>query len=377
MSDLLAFVRDPSRRIVGQATQFDELTVVERLNDVSRWTLTTTDPDTAALLSTRGAGVVLRRGSSNMMSGPVDYVAREWRDGGQSWTFSGPDDLILVARILAWQKPSAAISAQTDAYDARSGAAEDVIRGYVVANAVTRLGLPLTVPPSSARGSTRNGRARMDNLLELCRTLAGGDDPEFGMRVIQDDSRNLVWQVYDFADLTPTGLLSDLVGTALEWTYTENAPAATRVIVGAGDQAADRMFRQSTNVAQESEWGVVAESFKDRRDIDPSDGTAAQEVAESGAEELASGSASQSFQMWIPDLVGVEYGVNVRVGDLVRAYPGGVPLDDRITEAQVTYGPQGETTQVWVGRKDPDPDERVERDARLLDRRLRQLERKF
>lgn len=377
MAALRVFVRDESRRIAGEVSQYDDLALVERLNNVGRWTLVTSDPATAALLSARKSGLVVRRGDANLMSGPVDYMMREWRGGGQSWTFSGPDDLVMVSRVLAWQKPTAAVTAQTDAYDKRSGTAEAVIRGYVVANVVTRLGLPLTVPASAGRGPTRNGRARMDNLLELCRNLAGGDAPVLTFRVVQGDDRDLVWTVGEPSDLTASGLFSDQVGTALEWTYTEEAPTATRVIVGAGDQGTARMFRATTDTAAESTWGVVSEWFKDRRDINPADDSAADEVAEALTDEAADNTATQAFQMWIPDLRGAVYGEDFRVGDLVRAYPGGVPLDDRITEAEIRVNGDGEVTQVWIGRKDPDPDERRERDARLVDRRLRQLERAY
>jgi hypothetical protein len=66
------------------------------------------------------------------------------------------------------------------------------------------------------------------------------------------------------------------------------------------------------------------------------------------------------------------------VGDLVRVYPAGVQVDDRITEATLTVTrDQGEVTTLWVGLKDAEPDERVEERARSLRRRLEQLERAF
>ena len=376
MSGFTVLVRRPDRSVAGSIL-FDEFTMVERFCDVGRWTMRTSDAAMVGEFASRGAGIVVRRNGANLFSGPVDYLQREYRDGALTWVLAGPDDTHLLADVLAWPKPGSAVTAQTDAYDKRNGAAETVMKAYVTANAVTRLGLPLTVPTSQGRGSSRTWRARFTNLLELAQTIAAST-AGLGFRIVQGDDRDLDLIVYQGTDLTAQGgLFSDETGTTLEWTYTEEWPQATRVIVGGGDQAADRWFRQYTSSSRETAWARVIEQFKDRRDIDPDDDTATDEMAEEGTTFLADSSEVQSFRLSVNDTPGLEYGTDYRVGDLVRAYPAGVQVDDRITEATITLSDQGEQVSMWVGRKDDDPDERAERRARDLSRRLRQLERAY
>lgn len=377
MTGVEVLVRRPNRSIAGSIL-FDEFVMVERFNDVGQWTMRTSDASMVGEFASRGAGIVVRRNGVNLFSGSVDYRAREYRDGAQTWTLAGPDDTHLIADVLAWPKPLADVTAQTDAYDKRTGDAETVLKAYVTANAVTRLSLPLTVPASEGRGASKAWRARFTNLLELAQTIVTST-PGLGFRVVQADDRRLVFTVYEASDLTAQGaLFSDETGTTLNWTYLEQWPESTRVVVGGGNEKADRMFRLYRDTSRESTWARVIEHFKDRRDINPDDDTATDEMDDEGSTYLAESTPVQSFRMEVTDTPGLEYGTDFRVGDLVRAYPGGVRVDDRITEATVTIDSNGgEQVTMWVGRKEDDPDERIERRARNLDRRLRQLERAY
>lgn len=368
------------RRPDGSASEwvrdFESLTVVDRFNAVGRWTVTTRDPATAALLGEHlDGGVVVRRGVATVMSGPIDHVDRDHGDSGDVWTFSGPDDFVALADTLTWPQPASPVGQQTDSHAVHSGPAETVILNFVRPN-LLRVGSPVAVPPSQGRGAQVTARGRFTNLLELVAPLATASG--LRLHVAQGEDRVLRLRVDPCRDLRGgLGLFSDRVGTVLSWQFTQDWPAATRVVVGAGGEGAARLFRLVSDESAETSWGRTVEVFRDRRDL-PADaaGTPA-EMDATGRAAISEAGPAVAVRVSVPDAAGLVYGVDVTVGDLVRVYPGDVAVDDRITEATLTVDGRGERTSMWVGRKDPDPDERAEQRARDLDRRIRQLERAY
>lgn len=378
MSALTVWARRPDGSIAAQLTAWEQLDVVVRWRDVGRWTLVTDDPDTISFFTDRRAGVVVKRGDTVILSGPRDYLQLESRGGATTANIAGPDDTHIFADTLAWPLPASSVTAQTDAYDKRTGTAEALIRAYLSANRITRLSDDITLGASGNLGTSRTYRARFTNMLELAQAVVSSD-PALGFRMAQQDDRTVGLQVWLADDLTTVGPLFDGAGGGMtDWTYVEEAPEVTRVIIGGGDEGAARMFRQRVNTTAEDEWERVIETFEDRRDVDPADSTAQAELYETGDEKLAEGAPTQSLRVQVSDALGITYGTDVTVGDLVRVYPAGVRVDDRITEATLSVTrEQGEVTTLWVGAKDADPDERTERRARSLRRRLGQLERAF
>jgi len=374
---LTVWARRPDGSIASELTSWDQLDVVVRWRDVGRWTLVTDDPDSVSFFTDRRTGIVVKRGDTVVLSGPRDYMQLESRGGVVTATLGGPDDTIKLADTLAWPLPASAVTAQTDRDDKRTGTAEALIRAYLSANRVTRMGDPITLGTSGDLGTSRTYRARFTNMLELVQAVVSSD-AALGFRLAQLTDRTIGLQVWLADDRTSIGPLLDGAGGMTDWTYVEQAPEVTRVIVGGGDEGSARMFRQRINTAAETEWARKVEAFEDRRDVKPSDDTATAELLETADEKLAEGGPSQSLRVQVSDALGIIYGVDLTVGDLVRVYPAGVQVDDRITEATLTVTrDQGEVTTLWVGLKDADPDERVEERARSLRRRLEQLERAF
>jgi hypothetical protein len=213
----------------------------------------------------------------------------------------------------------------------------------------------------------------MDGLLDVARIVLAGTD--LGVRCVQRTDNRVGVEVWQARNLSATvGLFSEQVGSVLGAEYSEQWPTVTRVVVGAGDEGTARMFRLYVDSAVESGWVRVVERFQDRRDVNPADATAETEVAEAGAATLAEGGPGESFRLQVSETAGLRYGADFRVGDMVSAYPGGVRVTDRVTEATVTVDQGGESLSVWVGRKDDDPDERMERQARDVRQRMAHLE---
>lgn len=374
--------RRPDGSDGGQLTTWTDVQVVDRWRDVGRWVLTLADPAEAALVE-RGGGVIVRRGDTTIMSGPWDSRQVTQEGSSQTTTLSGPDDTVLLAQTLAWPSPSAAISAQ-GAYDTRTGNAEELILAYAGAN-FARLGRAVTLPASQGRGGSLTVRARFLTLLEVAQKCAAADS-SLGFRLVQQADRGVGVDVWSASDLSGgVGLFSDAVGNANAWTYTEAPPQLTRVVVAGGEQLAARWLRSYTAESvgglegSESDWRMVAEGFVDRRDVDVEDATANTELAEAGQEALVEGQAKVALRVQVEDTApGLQYGVDFRIGDLVSVFPAGLEVRDRITEAVLTVTREGgERVALWVGQKDDDPEETVERRARDFGRRLSALERSY
>lgn len=386
MTGLKVFVRQADRTTTGQIENWSQITLVQRRNDAGRWTLVLVDPKEAAVLSpptdsagniTEPRGVIIRRDGITLASGWCDTTPSIESEGARrTWTFSGFDDTALMSDVTCWPKPASALSAQTDAYDVRTGPRSNRIRDYWIANAgTTRLSIPGAIGGSQVNiGDSGTSRARFDSLLSFAQKIAG---KQVNFRVIQRDSdRQLFLQQSAPRDLTLAVQFSPDVGTVKGWSYSATAPTATRVVIGAGGEGTARVFRQYVNTVAEAAWdGRKIERFVDRRDLNPAESTFEAEIAEEGATFLAENDGSSSFSIRIVDAPSCRYGVDFLVGDLVRAFPApGVPVDDLVEEVTVTWQSSGgESAEVWIGPKE-DPEGRDARYDRDLRRRLRRLE---
>lgn len=369
------YVRGTDRGTVGLVSSWHQLMLVERRNDIGRWTLALATELDADLFQP-GTGVIIRRDGTTLMSGWLE--SRQFtKTGAQAeWVLSGWDDLVYFADTTCWPKPAAGITAQTDAYEVRTGAASTRINGYWTANVVSRLaiaGAATNIDP--AVGPSGTSRARFHTLLELAQQACG---KTVNFRVTQSDVDNSIRPTFALPPDRRLGVqFSPEVGTVTSYEWADIHPTVTRVPVGGGDAAANRKFRLFTDTAAETVWGSVRrpEKFSDRRDLDPLESTFETEMSDEGANELLEGRRRSMFGMQVTDTEGLRYGVDYRVGDQVRAYPEpGVPLDDLVEEVEVTFNAeQGETAAVWVGpREDPqEADLRRERDIR---RRIARIE---
>lgn len=380
MADVEVYVRGPVRATAGLLASWSSLTLVQRRNDVGRWTLTLPLADEAILAP--GTGVVIRRDGTTLASGwrwPHYSVAV--RGAEREWTVSGWDDTVILADTLCWPRPQSAIGSQVDRDNIATGAASTRVRTMFQRNVVDRLVVPgANQGTDPVVGPSGTSRARFRQLLELAQEACG---TAVNFRVVQRDSDNaLALEFREPEDLRLAVQFSPDVGTVHGWELSDAGPEVTRVIVGAGGEDVDRLFRQRTSTdlglagSRESDWQHVRriEEFHDARGLDPAEPSTPDEADAQADEELLRGRARQSFNLTVSDVPGQRYGVDYLVGDLVRAYAEDVPVDDLVEQVEVTWDADGgERTTVWVGPVD-DPDEADARRERSLRRRIRQLE---
>jgi hypothetical protein len=345
------------------------LTVTPRHNARGTASLTlASDHRRLADLSAPGARVVIRYDDlpQPLLTGRVRLRAGRGPSVAGRVTFTVIDDLRLLWRVLGWPVPGAAIGSQgTAAYDVRTGPAETVLKAFVQANAVTRLGLPVTVAADQARGAQITGSLRMHPLAD--RLLPLVDAAALGVTVRQSGT-GLVLDCYTPAVHPRT--LSERSAVVQDWGYSDADPEATRVVVGGEGEGTARVFRLVTDPARETEWADVIEVFRDSRDT----GDLALLDAR-GAETLTEAAPKAGLKVTLAETSTFRYGKALNVGDRVRLEVGpGVVVEDVLREAVLSWTRADglEVTPV-VGERTDDPDNVLARAVASLGRGLRNL----
>jgi len=312
--------------VLAEVDTFDAATIIARYNDVSTWQLSlpSSSPAARVFLTAARPRLLIYAGQTIYRSGPVIRLERQLDADGDLLTVNGVDDLVWLRRRLAHPQPgTAAPPYSTTAYDSRTGAASQVIAGYVDRNAgpsaVPARQVPnLTVATPAAFGGNVTTAARYQNLLEFVQQIATA--AKVGIRV-----RDLAFEVFQ-----PSGsaVFSVDLGTLGSWTSTVEAPDSTYVYVAGGGEGTARVIREYAGSALTA-WGRI-ETFRDRRDT-----TTAADMDQSGAEELANGYHPPGVGMEALDGQAQQFLRDWNVGDLATVYVGTAKLQDVIVEAQI------------------------------------------
>jgi len=314
-------------------------------------------------LVAKGARLVVEYDGEHLLSGPVRLKSGQGPLIDGTVTVVVQDDWRVLANVLGWPVPSAALTAQNVAYDTRTAPAETVVKQVLSANAVTRLGLPITVAPDLGRGAAVSVSFRMHPLAD--RLLPAVDQAGIGITVRQQDAGLLV-DVYEPADAVR--LLSEASGVVQNWKWSAAGPTATRVVAGDQGEAASRSFTQTIDAAREDDWGDVIEVFQDARDTsDPAMVTARR------LERLADGAPKNGLTVTLAETGTFRYGRAVRIGDQVALEVGpGVLVQDVLREAVLSWTrDDGLVVTPVVGDRSDDPDSVLARAVARIARGLR------
>jgi hypothetical protein len=220
------------------------------------------DHERLGALMADGARLRVSFKGEHLISGPV--TADELVTDGVSglYTVTVEDDFRVLREILGWPVPTSAIGSQSGAeYRTYTGDAESIIKSAVSENGVTRLGVPgLTVATNLGRGDVVPGGVafRMHPLADLL--FPAVEDAGLGVTVKQDGT-SLVLDVYEPVTFPRT--LSVKGRTLQQATMTRTRPTASRAVVGGSGEGKARYFRNLTDGARETTYGMRAETFVD------------------------------------------------------------------------------------------------------------------
>lgn len=356
IQDLVIEVRNADLVRVGQLRPADlpGFTAVLRYNEPGSWQVTLpVGHPLAEELKKPGSGLIVSTDDGVLISGPTTSVKTDQstEDLVGTYTIQGVDDSILLSERLAYPTPTTAdVTAQTSAYDERTGNAETVMKAYVNANIgpaapVTRRVPNLTVEASSNLGPTIKGSARFETLQELLKGFA--DLSELGF-TIEQNGDELEFQVYAPNDRSAFVRLDLDNGRLKKSEYSYTAPKTTRVIVGGQGEAELRTFVErssSESLEAEISWGRRIEIFKDQRSTED-----LAELQQAGDEVLVKdGKTIVSVSISPSDDQTMLYGKDWNLGDKVSVVVGDTELQAVVTEVGILISEDGVRIGATVG----------------------------
>ena len=380
--------------------------------------VTKVDDPANQLLSQDGVRVVVQyRGEAisyfvDLETGPVT------RGGTITWALL--DDRTLLTFVRAWIRPAGNLTATS-----LSDLAQQVASGTHQDGRADGLGYyawPATPAVYSAETAVK--RAIADNLARFTSavwqgriTIAadqqrGGDAraantlPQLRMETLQDGLAPLldwsglllrVWQPYTAKAATSPGLQLDVVapvtwaqtigarsGIVRDGSYQRSRPAATRVILGAQGDDAERLYYQVVDsTGLEARFGYAVETFAEatgatlkwpdgladaarvaayylnRTDVADADKTVLTTyLQQTGATVLREGRPTSGLDINLSETASFHYGGadGYHIGDIVTATTGsGLTIAQRITEATLTYSADGFSVAPKLGAITEDP----------------------
>lgn len=293
----------------------------------------------------------------HLLSGPVTTVAGK-RDGS-TWgasalSLSIEDDNRLLWRTLGWVAPLAGIDQQqsgnSDAvYRLTSVPAETAVKRTFRDNAVTRLGIPVTVLPDLGRGATMTYTTRNHTLADRLYPTVTEKGLAVEIRQEDDGSPTVQRVVLDVRPFTThPQIIDDRSPQVTEWEYTVTGPEAMWGVAGGQGEGDARVFKRSANQSELNGWGALygGEFFNDQRqESNPASVQAALD------EELLAKSAKASLSLTLQGTDQWSYGRAWRVGDVLttRIVPGANTITTQIASADLSWTPGDglkESTQV-------------------------------
>lgn len=243
------------------------------------------------------------------------------------------EDDFAEFKNLGWQNPTAAITSQTSEYARYAGATETVVK-TVCAALSTRMGFGWTIPTTTGLGSTQRVEFRMHPLTDKLVELVKAD--------------KLTWSLRDgVVDVTEGALFPGVLtvdsGVIESYQWSQQAPTATRVVVGGSDSSTSRTFGVVVDEDREDAWGRKVEVF---RSASLADG---ESLSVPGVEALQEAGPVASVSVDLIEAAWFQYGM-YRLGDLVQLKLGGLETTDVISRIVFEDGPEmGEVVKPHIG----------------------------
>ncbi|MGW3305878.1 siphovirus ReqiPepy6 Gp37-like family protein [Streptomyces sp. NPDC001073] len=340
-------IRDQNLAIVGVVADFTSLSMTPRFNAVGAYVLNIAADSPKAHLLVPGNGLVIRRGSDVLMSGPIREPnwTRSNNDGGNgSLTVNGVDDMTLLTGATCWPNPTSAPGSQTNSVYKISGVvAETAMRSLVNLNIgpgaqASRKVSSLTLAANGLHGpSITKQLNQFDNLLTVLQDIA--KTAGLGFRIVQVGS-SLQFQVYEPADLSASAQFSFGLNNLMDASYSVTAPTCTKAVVVAGGSSSPRVVSVTTR-ADSAFPGPWIEQFVDLTSVDTASTDLTAQMTQAADEALTSGAAQGNLTMTPIDTPLLQFGRDYTVGDQVSCQVKDDFISDVVREVSISFDAQG------------------------------------
>lgn len=371
-------VRDKYLNRIGEVDEFDSLTLTPRYNEVGTWELKLDRrARVAADITEPGAGIVVWRDNTVVLSGPTDTRRHTVSADERSINLRGWDDLAYVGfdRSVSPAPAESLPPYTTQAYDLRGpGVASTILRQYVDVNvgpgaAPNRRNAVVTIGADPLVGATTSGSGRwQDDLLILLQQVATSGGVGFRCRQV---ANNVEFQVYAPINRTNDVKFSIENENLEAYTYESTRPTANYIyVLGSGEGTARVVYEKAS-------WGSIATWGRIERVVDRRD-TADVVLLEQAADEaLAEGAEKFSLSITPIDTPQLVYGTHYDLGDRVTVIPEDdttAVIQEIVREIVITITPDGQTTHPGIGTPGSGDIARLFRAFRAQQRRINRLE---
>ncbi|MGW1673295.1 siphovirus ReqiPepy6 Gp37-like family protein [Streptomyces sp. NPDC002324] len=405
---------DKNLKRIGEIDEWLSLDFTVRLCQEGAWQLLIKDGTPQSQLIEKGGGIAIWQDgvSKPLLSGQVETFQKYWtklqHTGPGSLYIAGKCHNTLAYRRLAFPDPAKAVGKQYEARlpsrFVRTTYAPDAIwdelhkafgsaaladRQINGVNFGTRPTNPLTVPWASLVDSLRfeSIGSKIEEWYEK---------RNFGYRFLYNaNTQKIDLDIFSPRDRSKEVRFSPELGNLREYIWTLSAPKVTRVIVGCAGESLDRYYYQKVDSASESEWGIQAEAFLDRRDIQlkvdkatgnpvKSDATmtaddveaAKTALEEAATDALTEGEQNGNFQIYPIDTADCAFGKHYFVGDKVTVAVDGTEYSDIVREVVVSVDDGGNVQDVSpkIGQQGTGDPLNLYKTVYEMQRKLRRLE---
>ncbi|MFC9231360.1 siphovirus ReqiPepy6 Gp37-like family protein [Streptomyces decoyicus] len=370
-------MRDRDLNRIGEIDTWLKLDLVVRYCQAGSWTLLIKAGTPQADLLQKGGGVAIYQDGvpTPVLTGPIESIQHYWTveqhtEAGSLYVGGACDNKLAYSR-LAFPNPTKAIGQQY------SGAATRTVSGKAGTQIWKELSSALGPTALDDRkavgvdlGTVPNLGGQVDDSLRF--DVLGTkfedwiDTKNTGWRFVYDPNRKkLVLDVFQPRDRSADVRFSKELGNLREYIWTLSAPTTTRAIVACQGDGAERYIYQKINTAAEAEWGLVRETFIDRRDLglktnaangqpmkaksdmtDADFGSAKAAVIDAADSALNDGAPNGNFQIYPIDTPQLQFGKHYFVGDIVTVVADGVEYSDLVREVDITVEDGGKTETV-------------------------------
>ncbi|WP_328683134.1 siphovirus ReqiPepy6 Gp37-like family protein [Streptomyces sp. NBC_00343] len=339
-------IRDNSTLdVLAVVSDYTSLTITPRFNAVGAYVLNIAADSPKADLLVPGNGLVIRKGSTVLMSGTIREPNWQSGDGGKgTLTVNGVDDMTLLAGTTCWPNPVSAPGSQTDPVYKISGVvAETAMRTLVNLNIgpgaqASRKVSNLMLAANGLHGpSITKQLTQFDTLLTVLQDIA--KTAGLGFRIVQVGG-NLQFQVYEPADRSASAKFSFGLGNLTDASYSVTAPTCTKAIVVAGGNTSPRVITIATR-ADPAFPGPWIEQFVDKTDVDTTAIDLIAQVSQAADEALTAGAAQGNLTMTPIDTPRLQFGRDYTVGDQVACQVRDDFITDVVREVGITFDAQG------------------------------------
>ena len=327
-------IRDANGNIVTSINDYTQLHIIDTLNDVGQWSLSSVSDDKCPFQP--GYGIVVWRDDVCIYSGFVTTIQDTFDNSTMlhSWQVQGVNDLGLLARRICFVDPATG-STTTYSHFTRSGdiayVVYELIRLNAGPNAMDARKIPIIVNNGYTSLSINvSVSLRFQNLLAAVTTLCSANN--CGVRAVWYTALQqpkVYYEVFKPRDLSSTIYYAEYMNNTAKSEYIGKVPDANWILAGGTGELTARSFATAQNDTSIYQWGRI-EVFQDARNQSNLSPYASKVLADKSNNMIG-------YSVVASDVDNApQYGVDYLLGDIIGANVMGQNITAQIQQIEIT-----------------------------------------